>query len=108
MWGGELVAVLPFVAAGFPSMLTSLLKPPSSWPMKGCGNGVGTGPAGVGIIATWMSVATTWSPCFAAGLAIAALRVARFAAAVLCRSGHFRSGQFRLITLPCRVILPPA
>ncbi len=35
--------------------------------MKGLGRGVGTGPPGVGIISMWMSVATTLSPCFAAG-----------------------------------------
>src|SRR5690242_13410243 len=76
-WAGELVAVLPWVAAGLPSMLTSALRAPSSCPTKGWGSGVGTGPPGVGIITMWMSVPTTWSPCFAAGLAMRVLHLAQ-------------------------------
>src|SRR5262249_32778457 len=55
---GVLVAVLCWVAAGAPMMLTSLLSPPSSTPANGCGSG--TGVAGGGGWIMCMSVATTW------------------------------------------------
>ena len=49
-WGGVLSAVLSTVAAALPMMFTSLLRLPLMMPVKGCGNGVGTGPPGEGTI----------------------------------------------------------
>jgi hypothetical protein len=67
MCEGVFVAVEPITAAGLPSTFTSVLRLPSIVPVYGLGNGVGTGPPGVGTISMWTSVATTLSPCFAAG-----------------------------------------
>jgi hypothetical protein len=44
------MAMLFTVAAGFPSMKTSVLRPVVSVPLKGIGVGVGTGPPGEGTI----------------------------------------------------------
>jgi bacterioferritin-associated ferredoxin len=68
---GVLVAVLPCTAAGAPPMRTFVARPPSRVPANGCGSGVGTGPPGEGMSTTCVSVATTRSPCFAAGSPIA-------------------------------------
>src|SRR5437762_3464349 len=52
-------------------ILTSVLTPPLSPPAKGCGNGTAAG--GVpGTRTMWVSTATTWSPCLAAGCPIRA------------------------------------
>ena len=48
--GAALRAVLPFTAAGLLSILTLVLSAPESLPTKGIGIGVGTGPAGEGIM----------------------------------------------------------
>jgi hypothetical protein len=59
MWGGVLSAVLPTVAAGIPRIFTSVLTPPVMTPVKGCGNGVGTGDSGgAGTITICVFVAT--------------------------------------------------
>jgi len=68
MCGGVFFAVLLTVAAGRPIIRTFLLRFPSIMPKKGCGRGVGTGPPGDGTSTMCVSVATIWSPCFAAGL----------------------------------------
>src|ERR1700712_3057912 len=65
-WLGEFVAVEPTVAAGPPPIFTVLTRLPSSWPLNGCGSGVGTGPPGDGTNTMWMSTPTTWLPCVAA------------------------------------------
>jgi hypothetical protein len=47
MCGGVFVAVLPSVAAGRLSMLTSVLRPLSMRPLNGCGTTTGeVGPGG--------------------------------------------------------------
>ena len=66
------VAVEPCTAAAMPPMKTSLDSDPSSMPTNGLGSGVGTGPPGDGIMTMCVSVAITWSPCFAAGCPILA------------------------------------
>src|SRR5262245_15563789 len=72
MCAGELSAVLPTVAAGFPMMFTSALNPPFSCPANGCGSG--TGGAGDGGTTMCVSTATIMSPCFAAGWPMASPR----------------------------------
>src|SRR5947209_8957180 len=65
-----LSAVLSTVAAGRPMIFTSPLRPPPIIPAKGCGIGVGTGPAANGTMTMCVSTATIWSPCLAAGCPI--------------------------------------
>src|SRR6185312_7097566 len=65
--GGTLSPELPTVAAGRPPIFTSALRPPVSGALKGNDAGAAAGPAGVGVTTTWASIATTLSPCLAAG-----------------------------------------
>ena len=65
MCGGVLSAVLSTVAAAMPMIFTSLDSAPFRIPVNGCGSGAGG--AGDGTMTMWVSVATIWSPCFAAG-----------------------------------------
>ncbi|MBI9044425.1 MAG: hypothetical protein JEZ06_08065 [Anaerolineaceae bacterium] len=69
MWAGELSAVLSTVAAGFPMIFTFSDNPPEIFPVKRCGNGIGTGD-GQGTITICVSVAMIWSSFFAAGCPI--------------------------------------
>ena len=70
MCEGEFVAVEPTTAAGLPASLTVEISPPSSWPLNGCGSGVGTGPPGEGTSTMWVSTAMTGCVCVAAGCPI--------------------------------------
>jgi hypothetical protein len=74
-----LSAVLPLVAAAMLSIDTLPASSPEIVPTNGIGVGVGTGPAGDGIMRTCVSIPLTLSPCFAAGLPMVEAIVAYYA-----------------------------
>ncbi len=76
-----LSAVLPLVAAAMLSIDTVLASSPEIVPTNGMAVGVGTGPAGDGIIRICVSIPLTTSPFFAAGLPMLDVSVARCLAA---------------------------
>src|SRR6185369_12141822 len=67
MCAGELVAVEPTTAAGWPPIFTDETSAPSMGPENGCGSGVGTGPPGDGTITRCVSTAITVLAPLAAG-----------------------------------------